>query len=211
MLRPVGTLPPAVYWRRRLAVAAAIVALIAVTLYAVWPSGSKHKPAAARNTGSGHAAPSVAATANAALPAGRSVQTAAPPPATPSPCDLTKLQISATTSALTYAVGDSPTLYLQVVNPGPTQCVVDLSDQQILMQVYNGQSRVWGSHDCQVQPGTTPRTLPVSVPVRVGVRWSGLSSEAQCAGTRQRVPVGIYTLYVQLAGADGKVSMFTIK
>jgi hypothetical protein len=206
-----------VYWRRRLAVAGAIVALIAVTLYALWPSGSKPKAAAARTALSRQAsAPSVAATTRAPAPAvpapdGTPAQSAAPQPSTSSPCDPSRLQIAAATAALTFAVGDSPTLYLQVGNPGPVPCVLDLSDRQILMQVYNGQSRVWGSHDCQVQPGTNLKTLAVNVPVRVGVQWSGLSSQARCAGTRQRVPVGIYTLYVQLAGVDGKAATFTIK
>jgi hypothetical protein len=205
-----------VYWRRRLAVAAAIIALIAVTLYALWPSGSKRKATAARTTVAGQAAArSVAATANAPAPAapapdGTPAQSAAPP-STPSTCNLARLQIAATTAAPTFAVGDSPTLYLQVANPGPVPCVVDLSDRQILMQVYNGQSRVWGSHDCQIQPGTNLKTLAVDGPVRVGVRWSGLSSQAQCSGTRQRVVGGVYTLYVQLAGVDGKAATFTIK
>jgi hypothetical protein len=208
-----------VYWRRRLAVAAAIIALIAVTLYALWPSGSKRKATAARTTVAGQAAArSVAATATANAPApaapapdGTPAQSAAPLPSTPSTCNLARLQIAATTAAPTFAVGDSPTLYLQVANPGPVPCVVDLSDRQILMQVYNGQSRVWGSHDCQIQPGTNLKTLAVDGPVRVGVRWSGLSSQAQCSGTRQRVVGGVYTLYVQLAGVDGKAATFTIK
>jgi hypothetical protein len=208
-----------VYWRRRLAVAAALIALLAITVYELWPSGSKHATTAARITAnSSHAsAPRAVATATSSAPApavpapaGSPVQSSPAAASAPAPCDPTKLQLAATTAASTFAVGDTPTLYLQVTNPGPAPCVVDLSDKKILMQVYNGQSRVWGSHDCQIQSGSNLKTLAVSVPVRVGVQWSGLSSQPQCAGTRQRVVGGVYTLYVQLAGVDGKAATFTI-
>ena len=218
MLRPVGSLPPAVYWRRRLAVAAAVVALVAITLYALWPSGSKHKTASARLTASSSdpmsppdAAVTSAPAPSAAAPVGSPARVTRAATSAPAPCNPSTLQIAATTAASSFTVGDTPTLYLQVANPGPAPCVVDLSDQQILMQVYNGQSRVWGSHDCMIQPGSNLKTLAVNVPVRVGVQWSGLSSQPQCAGTRQRVVGGVYTLYVKLAGVDGKAATFTIK
>jgi hypothetical protein len=108
-------------------------------------------------------------------------------------------------------VGDQPTLALQVVNTGKAPCVQDLADAQVELQVYNGESRVWGSHDCQVQPGTSPQTLPVGMAVRRSVLWTGLSSQPKCAGQRVRVGPGIYTLLVRLSGRLGTTAEFTIK
>lgn len=110
----------------------------------------------------------------------------------------------------TYTVGQRPMVELQVTNVGAAPCVQDLADKQIVLKVYNGESRVWGSHDCEVQPGVDKRVLGVNRPVRVSVTWSGLTSEPHCAGTRQRVGVGTYTLYAQLSGHSGKVAQFTI-
>jgi len=107
-------------------------------------------------------------------------------------------------------VGDEPVLELQVTNTGDAPCVQDLADSQVELKVYNGESRVWGSHDCQIQPGTNPMTLEVGQPVRVSITWSGLSSEPHCAGTRQRVGAGTYTLYASLSGHTGKAGTFTI-
>ena len=90
-----------------------------------------------------------------------------------------------------------------VTNRGPAPCVQDLSDSQIELRVYNGSARVWGSHDCLVQPGTSPSTLPVGQPIRRAVEWSGLSSQPGCAGVRTRVAAGTYTLYAYLAGQAG--------
>jgi hypothetical protein len=107
-------------------------------------------------------------------------------------------------------VGDQPLLELQVTNSGDQPCVQDLADSQIELKVYNGESRVWGSHDCQIQPGVTERTLEVNTPVLVAIPWSGLSSQPACAGTRQRVGAGTYTLYALLSGHTGKAAQFTI-
>jgi hypothetical protein len=120
------------------------------------------------------------------------------------------LSISAVTSKPTYAVGAQPTLSLQVSNTGPTPCTQNLADSQIILSVYNGVSRVWGSHDCQIEPGTDVRTLGVNTPVLISVVWSGRSSEPNCAGTRQQVGAGTYTLYASLSGHAGKAAQFAI-
>jgi hypothetical protein len=125
-------------------------------------------------------------------------------------CVVSKLTISAVSDKTSYNVGDQPVLMLQVKNPGHAPCIQDLADQQIELRVYNGESRVWGSHDCQVVPGTADRTLMAGQTVRVSIVWSGLSSQPKCAGTRQRVGAGTYTLYALLAGREGTATQFAI-
>jgi hypothetical protein len=120
------------------------------------------------------------------------------------------LTITAASSAPAYKVGDQPTLTLQVTNAGPGNCTQDLADSQVELQVYNGAARVWGSHDCEIQPGTNIVTLAVGKTVGVQVVWSGLSSEPGCAGTRTRVGPGTYTLSPLLGGTQGTSAQFTI-
>jgi hypothetical protein len=116
----------------------------------------------------------------------------------------------AATGAPSYAVGAEPVLRLQVTNNGPGNCTQDLADSQVELRVYNGAARVWGSHDCEIQPGTNIKTLAVGVTVSVQITWSGLSSQPACAGTRQRVGAGVYTVYAYLSGAQGVPAQFTI-
>lgn len=130
--------------------------------------------------------------------------------ATPVACTAAMLSLAAVTGQSSYRVGDQPVLSIQVTNSGSAACVVDLADPQIVLSVYNGESRVWGSHDCKVQPGTDDRTLMAGRSVRVSIVWSGLSSQPNCAGTRQRVGAGTYTLYATLAGHQAKAAQFTI-
>ncbi|WP_375480701.1 hypothetical protein [uncultured Jatrophihabitans sp.] len=134
----------------------------------------------------------------------------APPAAPAAACRAKDLAVQAVPAATSYHVGDKPVLQLQVTDTAATPCVQNLADSQVELRVYNGESRVWGSHDCKIQPGAALRTLAPATPVRVAINWSGLSSEPKCAGTRQRVGAGTYTLYALLAGRTGKAAQFSI-
>jgi hypothetical protein len=222
MFHPVGPQPPSVYWRRRLVLLGATGLLLVMLILTVKVATSK-----------GSAAPHVAGpTAHiVTTPAGGTFHTTTthPPaprhgssssslsgspshssPAPPAPCAASALDVAAVSSKPNYSVGDEPVLELQVTNKGTASCVQDLADSQIELKVYNGESRVWDSHDCQIEPGTNDMTLEVGKPVRVAITWSGLSSQPHCAGTRQRVGAGTYTLYAALSGHTGKATQFTI-
>jgi hypothetical protein len=218
MFHPVGSQPPSVYWRRRLMLLgsiALVIVLIAITAKAM---SSDSKPAAASGTKTTtpntHIETSVASSTSASTTTGNSPTSSLPsgPAAspTPAPCTPADLSVAAIVGQPTYKVGDQPLLELQVTNVGPKPCVQDLADKAVELRVYNGESRVWGSHDCQIQPGTNNKTLTVRHPVQVAVTWSGLTSQPKCAGTRQRVGAGTYTLYAVLSGKTGKAKQFTI-
>jgi hypothetical protein len=236
MLHPVGSQPPAVYWRRRLvAVAFAVTAVVLLALTAQTVLGGGGEPAAAGAPGhhsgvlasdradapttgaadpDGTAGPrqrsdSDRAATDTSHPAGASATRTTAPPAGPT-CTPGQLAIKAVAGRGEYAVGAHPVLTLQVTNTGPKPCVQDVADPQIVLRVYNGASRVWGSHDCKIEPGVTDRTLEPDQPAGFSIVWSGLSSQPHCAGTRQRVGAGTYTLVPALSGHQGKATTFTI-
>ncbi len=161
MLHPIGSQRPSVYWRRRALVAAAVAVLLVLTIWLL-DSGGGGKPSAAETpsptptprpsstataptTASTHVASSPSATTTSGSGTGTASSTAAP-----APCSGTALRISAVAGAVAYQVGAQPVLMLQVVNPGPKPCTQNLADSQVELVVYNGESRVWGSHDCKV-------------------------------------------------------------
>jgi hypothetical protein len=225
MFHPVGSQPSSVYWRRRLMLLGSISLLIILLVLTVkiaasdggtTPTGAggpgpathpRSTPIATHphtHTSTPEQPPTSGTTTHAS---GSASSTAS---AAPQPCAAKVLAVSAVVGRSTYHVGDEPLLELQVINTGSAPCVQDLADRQIELRVYNGESRVWGSHDCQIQPGTNPRTLAVEQPIRVAITWSGLTSQPNCAGTRQRVGAGTYTLYALLSGKTGKATTFTI-
>jgi len=220
MFHPVGSQPPSVYWRRRLILLGAIGLLLVLLILTVKVATSDGS--AAPRAG-GHTTPAAVTTPVTHISEGssttpRSRHSSSPAStssskstsAAPQPCVAKDLEVAAVSTKPTFSVGDEPVLELQVTNNGDAPCVQDLADAQVELKVYNGESRVWGSHDCQIEPGTNPMTLEVGKPVRVAITWSGLSSQPNCAGTRQRVGAGTYTLYAALSGHTGKATQFSL-
>jgi hypothetical protein len=218
MFHPVGSQPPSVYWRRRLLLLGSLVLVIVLMALTVKAMRSDGNPAGAAKGSSTTANTSIdtstSATATASATKGNSPSSTGSSGASTSssalPCATKDLSVAAVVGKPSYQVGDQPLLELQVTNVGPGPCVQDLADKAVELRVYNGESRVWGSHDCQIQPGTDNKTLAVNRPVQVAVTWSGLTSQPKCAGTRQRVGAGTYTLYAVLSGKTGKAKQFTI-
>src|SRR4051794_22766312 len=221
MFHPVGPQPPSVYWRRRLVLLGSVgmlLVLLVLTMKIASSDGSTTPTGAGRTTpaettpighrSAGHSSSSSAPPTRPS--SSSSTSSSKSSSAGPQPCASKDLEIAAVASQPSYHVGDEPVLELQVTNTSDQACVQDLADSQVELKVYNGESRVWGSHDCQIQPGTNERTLEPDTPVRVAITWSGLTSQPQCAGTRQRVGAGTYTLYALLSGRTGKAAQFTI-
>lgn len=195
MLRPIGSLPPGVYWRRRLLFIGAVL-LVALTVYVLFVAkDDKQKPAGHQST-------------HPPVSTSRSTR-----PSTPNavPCVPSVLSVAALTSAKTYRVGDKPELEIRVTNTGERPCIANLSDTQIELVVYNGESRVWGSHDCAIQPGDSPTTLSPQQSARRSIRWTGLSSRPHCAGNRMRVGAGNYTLRARFGQVSGHPAAFSIR
>ena len=230
MFRPVGDLPPSVYWRRRLALAASVLVILVLAILTARTFTSGGSPAAASGSrgstttpthggspGSTSHRPSHAGSQSSPATASKSTSRSsrgskpASSSAPPSKCTSSQLALSAASDRSSYAVGDSPVLSIVVQNTSAAACVQDLADPQVMLRVYNGESRVWGSHDCKIEPGTDDRTLMPGAAVRVSIVWSGLSSQPNDCANRQRAGAGTYTLYASLSGKEGKAAQFTIR
>ncbi len=206
------------YWRRRLVLLGSLgllLILLVLTAKIATSDGSKNAGAGGGTTGAvttpiGSPSHSPSHSHTSRAPSTPRTSSSKSSSAAPAPCAQKDLAVVAVTTQPTYHVGDQPVLELQVTNTGARPCVQDLADSQIELRVYNGESRVWGSHDCQIEPGTNDRMLDVDTPVRVAITWSGLTSQPHCAGTRQRVGAGTYTLYALLSGHTGRATQFTI-
>jgi cytoskeletal protein RodZ len=213
MLHPVGSLPPRVYWRRRVVVLAVLLAVVFLFGLTVRTLGSSSDGAEAGPSTSvvSHTTVPPPTTSTAATPPSATSTTAAPPSSSAAvvPCAIAQLKIAAATDKPTYKIGDQPVVVMQVTNPGPLPCTQALGDAQIEFRIYNGAARVWGSHDCKIDPTPDVETLPVNATVAKTVTWSGYSSETTC-GVRQRVGAGTYTLSTYLAGTVGATAQFAI-
>ncbi|MCW2540298.1 MAG: hypothetical protein JWN95_2023 [Frankiales bacterium] len=224
MLHPIGDLAPSVYWRRRIVLLAVLIlAIVSVAVVVTnGAGGGNGVPSAGSETSTGantgaSTTPTPTAPATTSAAASTPVSSPATPPTPtrtstapviPKACTAAALSIGAATNAKTYAIGAQPRLSLLVTNIGAVPCIEDLADPKIELRVFSGSARIWGSHDCLIQPGTSLQTLPVKKVIRRDIAWSGLSSQPGCVGVRQRVPAGTYQLTALLAGAPSKPATF---
>ncbi|MGR7025184.1 MucR family transcriptional regulator [Geodermatophilus sp. URMC 62] len=219
MLHPVGPLPAAVYWRRRLLV---LVLLLAVLGGGVWlgaalltGSDSEATAAEATTTSTSAGAPAL----DRVVPSLASVQTPTPPPTSPptpataapaapvqeagAPCRDEVLALEVRTPG-TVATGSRPVFELVVTNTATVPCtrVLDKGLQEMVLLDAGG-NRLWGSNDCVPEASSDTRTLAPGEQVVFPLTWSGTTSEPTC--TAARVPVGPGQ-YVLRARLDTKTS-----
>ncbi|SNS68114.1 hypothetical protein SAMN06893096_106183 [Geodermatophilus pulveris] len=208
MLRPVGPLPAAVYWRRRLLVLLLVVAVLGGGgwLLVAALGGTPGRAA----TATAAATPQAAATGPPALervlPSVAGVRTPTPapePPAEPAPAptqtpggpcsdDSIELEVRGPAGA---PAGSKPTFELVVTNVSPVPCVRVLDErlQEVLMLDAAGR-RVWGSNDCFPGDGTETRTLAPGESVTAALVWGGRTSEPSCTTPRTTPQPGDYLL-----------------
>lgn len=114
-------------------------------------------------------------------------------------CPDADIQVTATTSAPTFAVGEHPRLLLNVTNTGTAACQRDLSGGlQVLTVVSADGTRMWSTADCFPGQGTDIRALQPGQHVPFPVKWSGTTSLPGCVGDRLPAPPGEYAVIAQL-------------
>jgi hypothetical protein len=165
VLHPVGELPAAVYWRRRLMVLTLLLAVLAgagwLGFFLVTQQDSDAAAAAATSSARSPArtpalervVPSVASVSAPTPPevlAAEALPSAAPPPAPAAgdPCtdDMISLEVR---TPPTVAPGSKPTFELLVANVSAVPCVRTLDKGLQELQLFDSAgTRVWGSNDC---------------------------------------------------------------
>ena len=211
MLHPVGPLPAAVYWRRRLLVLGCALGLLGgggwVAVATTGDAGTATEAAGATEP-----APAPMPALDQVVPAMSAVQlpTAAPTSSAPpaavvpapdpgptagGPCTDDMIALAVRPDPATAPVGSKPTFELVVSNTSAVPCVrtLDKGLQEVVLLDAAG-TRVWGSNDCFPETGADVRTLQAGESVAFPVLWSGLSSTAGCAGERRTLPAGSYAL-----------------
>ena len=231
----VGPLSPGVYWRRRAAVAAVLVAvLFGFTTCATRNSDASSQSAAAKATASpgpsvtaspraaqasASAAPVDSASPKAAAPDAVAPGAAAPAETVPDAkggpapmCTDHQLELTATlgSKAKTVRSGTMPKLHLIVRNTGATACRRDLGADEQELRVMDGTRRLWSSDDCQPLSGSAVWTLAPGAKRTYTLTWSGKDSTPGCTEVRKRVEPGRYDLVARLSTMMSDRTTFTI-
>lgn len=180
---PVGPLPARVYWRRRLIVAGAALAILLIFMLIVFRPSSEAAP-------SNPAAPSTPETPSA--------------PAELAACAPADLRVTAVTDKTSYGSGEQPGLQMTVTNASTVDCLLNAGSATQEFVIHSGSDRIWSSKDCQVEPMDQEVTLAAGASLDVPtapVPWERVRSSAGACSTQgAAAQPGYYLLTVSVGG-----------
>jgi hypothetical protein len=223
VLRPVGPLPAAVYWRRRITVLVVLLALLGGGGWLGWTLWTGRADASAGDPTTQSARTTEIPALERVVPSASGIRTPTPPsgsvvvetpvppaPVPGSPC--TDEMIGVTVRAPASApVGSKPTFELLVENVSPVPCQRALDKElQELVLLDSAGTRLWGSNDCFPEASDDVRTLAPGEVVAFPVVWGGLSSEPTCTAPRVPPVPGSYLLRARLdtkTSADAAIAL----
>jgi hypothetical protein len=229
VLHPVGPLPAAVYWRRRVLVLTLLLSVLGgggwigyavatgrfddgTTTVAATSSVPPATPALEGVVPSlaGVQVPTVPASTNAASTNAASTSAAASSTAAAGPCTDDMIAVEARGPA-GVAEGTQATFALVVTNAAAVPCVRSLDAQLQELALWDlAGNRIWGSNDCLAETSSDPRTLAPGEVVSFSVEWSGLTSEPTCTAPRMPPPPGAYLLQGRLGTKGSAAAPVTI-
>jgi hypothetical protein len=180
VMRPVGPLPPRVYWIRR-SVVLGVILIVILLLATQCGSG-----------GGGGGGP----TGTGANP---NPTTSTTPPATVTTCDPTALQLTVSTDTTTYTTGQAPTLTATLANPGTTACRLARDVSNEVWTIKSGTPTVWSTQGCSADPVSPQLKIAAGATKQIHTMWNGHLRGADCKDAAVAQP-GTYRLYATIDG-----------
>ena len=202
---------PATYWRRRVAVLAAGVAVLGLPIWAVNKAlgGSQAPGQGSPRSSAGHAAsPSPRSRAERGPSQAPSRETAelgsrprARPSASASPasrpgrrtCAGGAVLLTIRSARHRYGPGELVAFVVGAVSTRRRPCRVDLGSKFTSVVVASGDTPLWDSSSCQRGTGSQVVTLRRGAPASVKVTWDRKTSLSGCQGQGTAVRAGTYT------------------
>ena len=197
---PVGPESAETYWKRRAAVALAVLVPLVLLLSLLGGGDDELVPSDVTATASPvptvSPAPSVDPSASPGPTSSPGMSGSPEPSGSPTAaaaaCTDAALQVEAAATEDTYEVGASPRLELRVTNTGTAPCSRDLGQAAVELQVVSGSDRIWSSDDCSPGGDADVVTLAPGTAEVSSVTWSGTRSRPGCEGEEERATAGTY-------------------
>ncbi len=219
--RPVGPLPPRVYWVRRL-VALVVVVAVLVVAFAVVRALTGGDAAQGSDTGgevsaapdgsgsSGGADDDGDAGADGEAPADEEPAADDAPDGAATPeCAKADVAVALRSDASTYAAKADPVFTMDVTNVGDAPCLVDVTDDTRELLIVSGPARVWSSADCNDPDARLLLLSPGQVDSQE-LTWSRVRSDEKCAASDVVAAPGTYRATLSLLGRTTDELVFVL-
>lgn len=223
LLRPVGPLPPSVYWTRRIIV----LALLALVIWLIVSLLTPDKPAKNRADGS----PWTPTAGRRAIPAAMGASTPGgsdsrlpdvspdrpTSPPTPDPDRRTTACTSESLDTAIYAAekgdvsaGSPVPVVVEFSNPDADPCVLTVDATKFRVRITSGSDLIWDTADCPSLVRKTRSTLKDDHSATVTVTWPGTRSDEGCSTEDAPVLPGWYRAEILLNGKPSASTQFRL-
>ncbi|WP_432563155.1 RodZ family helix-turn-helix domain-containing protein [Kineococcus sp. SYSU DK003] len=211
VLHPVGPEGRGTYWRRRLVVLLALVAVVVLAAVGIRALTSSEDAAAQQPTKldpSQVASPDQSPTDDPTDPTGSPTGTSSASPTetgSVGPCQASALSVTLTSNTTTYGPGATPRLVLTVENTSESTCSAEIGSAVRTFTVTDeAGSQVWSSEDCQSETASQVYDLEPGTSRSMAVTWSRQRSAAGCPDGQEMVGNGNYTVDASWDGVSAE-------
>jgi len=194
LLRPTGSLPSRVYWRRRLVLVAVVVLVVVLGAVAV-------KGLASGSDADGGPAPGPTTTATPTASGTAGVPL----------CTDDALTTSLEVNGSDFAAGVEPAFTVTMTNTSDVACLVDVSPETRTVTVTSGPARVWGSGDCVTSTASKTLLIGAGKSEASTLTWDRTRSEEGCPRTGVVAKAGTYRATADVLGAQSQEVVFRLK
>ena len=205
---------PATYWRRRVVVLAAGVAVLALPIWAVnqalggshapgqgsarahagQVTGPSARPPARRGQAPTRATADLGSRPRARLPAiPRDASTSPSPRARRRACAGAAVQLTLRSARHRYGPGEQVTFVVGAVTTRRRPCRIDLGSRFTSVVVASGRTPLWDSSSCLRGTGSRVVMLRRGAPAYLRVTWDQRTSLSGCPRQGKLIPAGTYT------------------
>ena len=233
--RPLGPLPPRVYWTRRLLLLVVVLALVFGVARLLGGGGGGNGPSAqpvdaqassSASTSSTTPASSPAAVGTAATvsssptasstaspDAGKSASASSSSSALPEPsgtCSVDDIVVTPTIKNEAHA-GKPVTFAMQLTTKSTPACNFDVAPDSLVVKITSGSDRIWSTQDCPKAVPTKSVVVRKDTPTTVDVKWSAMRSDSDCSKTTQWAEAGYYHAMAAVFGAEPVDKQFELQ
>jgi hypothetical protein len=185
LLHPVGPLPAATYWRRRIVLLVVVLLVLLGLRSALGGGGGGGRPRAAVTP-----TPTPTATATATP---RATSAAAP-----GSCSDSGLRLTVAPDPGQHAAGSPVRFTITVTNTTGAACRRDLGGRALEVIVRSGTDRIWSSDDCSTDHSSSVQLLRAGASLQTVVTWQGHRSAPGCPTPTTDARAGTYTVRARL-------------
>jgi hypothetical protein len=204
----VGSLPAAVYWRRR---AVVLVGLAMVVLVVSYACNGPDAPAATNPSSSPTPASTPSPTPSLQRP---TIETSSPTtpaftlpvPANTGACGDTELELTASATTATVSQGSTVDVTIKIKNISSRACSRDVGADMQELRLLNNDALVWSSDDCGANHGSNVKSFGAGKDMSFTLTWNGRRSRAAAGSVNCQSGAVDATTYQLVARLDKKLS-----